>query len=110
MIEPIDIKAVIKNVKRKLCKVGLDYIHFAMEPLGDSFVVKFYTRGHDSSGVYNEKFDTFSFKPYELAIPASTPKELEYGLLDKSFEYLRLQVFDNSETGRYEFARWEMEL
>lgn len=109
MIEP-DIRAVIKNVKHKLDKVGLSYVHFALEPIADGFAVKFYTIGHDSVNTYNERFDTFGFRPYEPTIQADTPEELEYELLDKSFKYLRLQVFDTSKAEQYEFAKWEMEL
>lgn len=102
-MEPVDIRAVIKNVKHKLDKIGLSYVHFELEPIGYNFAVRFYAKD-------NDYVNTFRFKPYEPTIQADTPEELEYELIDKAFRYLRLQSFDTSEAKQYEFVKWEMEL
>lgn len=102
MIEPVDIKAVVKRVKHKLNRVGLEYLHFELEPLGDSFAVRFYAKTCKYLG-------TSRFRQYEPTVSASTPEELEDALIDKAFNYLRLQIQKEDKAAEYEFVKWEME-
>jgi len=93
-----DIYAVIRSVKRKLKKVNLDQIAFALEPVGDGFVACCWWK--DKFILATPEQSKHIYNP----VGKTEAVHLEEGLIEMCLEFVKNTMVQADKADKLEFA------